>query len=75
MYESDEEILALYSQWSEEYHCAGFLTPDPLSVQAFRKWLLSPRKSYLMPVQYNYEREMLEEFHKQELLTGRKKSG
>jgi len=63
MYKSDEEILALYSQWSEEYYCAGFLTPDPVSIQEFRKWLYDPRKK---PVQYDYEKEMLEEFHKQE---------
>jgi hypothetical protein len=63
---TDEEILALYSQWSEEHYCAGFLTPDSLSIQAFRKWFHDPRKLYLRPVQYDYEREMLEEFHKQE---------
>ena len=57
---SDEEILALYSQWSEDYYCAGFITPDPLSVQAFRKWL------HVRPIHHDYEREMLEEFHKQE---------
>ena len=68
MYKSDEEILALYSQWSEEYYCAGFLNPDPVSIQAFRKWLYDPRKLYLKPVQYDYENEMLEEFHKQEEL-------
>ena len=69
MYKSDEEILALYSQWSEEYYCAGFLNPDPLSIQAFRNWLHDPRKLYLRPVQYDYEKQMLEEFHKQEELT------
>ena len=62
----DEEILLLYGQWSEEYYCAGFLTHDSLSIKEFRKWLNDPRKLYLKPVQYDYEREMLEEFHKQE---------
>ena len=63
---SDEEILVLYSQWSEEYYCAGFLTPDPLSIQTFRKWLNTRKQLYLRPAQNDYEREMLEEFHKQE---------
>jgi len=63
---SDEEILTLYSQWSEEYYCAGFLTPNSRSIQAFRTWLHDPRKLYVRSVQYDYEREMLEEFHKQE---------
>jgi len=63
---TDEEILSLYGQWSEEFYCAGFLTPDPLSIQAFRKWLHDPSKPYLRPVQYEYEKEMLKEFHKQE---------
>jgi len=68
MYKSDGEILALYSQWSEEYYCAGFLSPDSLSIQAFRTWLHDPRKPYLKLVQYDYEKQMLEEFHKQEEL-------
>jgi hypothetical protein len=63
---TDEEILSLYSQWSEEYYCAGFLTPDSLSVLEFRKWLTALR---LKPVQYDYEREMLEEFHRQETVS------
>jgi|2_EtaG_2_1085320.scaffolds.fasta_scaffold249071_2 hypothetical protein len=62
----DEEILLLYSQWSEEYYCAGFLTPDFFIIKEFRKWLHGPRKLDLKPVQYDYEGEMLEEFHKQE---------
>jgi hypothetical protein len=63
---SDEEILYFYNQWSEDYYCAGFLAPDPLSVQAFRKWLYDPKTLSLRPIQHDYEREMLEEFHKQE---------
>ena len=63
---SDEEILYFYSQWSEDYYCAGFLNPDSLSVQAFRKWLHDPKVLALRPIQYDYEREMLEEFHRQE---------
>ena len=63
---TDEEILYFYSQWSEDYYCAGFLTPDPLSVQAFRKWFYNLKLLYLRPIQHAYEREMLEEFHKQE---------
>ena len=62
---SDEEILSFYNQWSEDYYCAGFLA-DPLSVQAFRKWLYDPKTLSLRPIQHDYEREMLEEFHKQE---------
>ena len=63
---SDEEILYFYNQWSEDYYCAGFLNPDSLSVQAFRKWLYDPVTLSLRPIQHDYEREMLEEFHKQE---------
>jgi len=63
---TDEELLSLYSQWSEEYYCAGFLHPSPESIKGFRKWLNDPRKLYLRTVQYDYERDMLEEFHKQE---------
>ena len=62
---TDEEILSLYSQWSEEYYCAGFLCASPETVSAFRKWLNDPRKLYLKPIQYDYEREMLDEFYKQ----------
>jgi len=62
---TDEEILSLYSQWSEEYYCAGFLDASPATVSAFRKWLNDPRKLYLKPIQYDYEREMLDEFYKQ----------
>ena len=65
-YKGDKEILALYSQWSEEYYCAGFLHPSPEVVKAFREWLNNPRKLDLKPIQYDYEIEMLEEFHKQE---------
>ena len=63
---TDEEILYFYSQWSEDYYCAGFLMPSPEDVREFRKWLTDPKILYLRPIQYDYEREMLEEFHKQE---------
>jgi len=63
---TDSEILSLYSQWGEEYYCAGFLSPSSEAVKDFRQWLNDPRKLYLKPVQYDYEKEMLEEFHKQE---------
>ena len=53
---TDEEILYFYSQWSEDYYCAGFLIPSPED----------PEILYLRPIQYDYEREMLAEFHKQE---------
>ena len=62
----DEEILSLYSQWSEEFYCAGFFYVSPGTINDFRKWINDPRKLYLKPIQYDYEREMLEEFHKQE---------
>jgi len=57
---TDFEILALYSQWSEDYYCAGFLHPSPETVREFRTWL-NTRQS----VQTVYEIEMLKEFHKQ----------
>ena len=63
---TNSEILALYCQWSEEYYCAGFLHPSPEVIKEFRRWLHDPRKWYPIPVQYDYEIEMLEEFHKQE---------
>tara|TARA_B100000949_G_scaffold189117_1_gene172100 strand:+ start:366 stop:575 length:210 start_codon:yes stop_codon:yes gene_type:complete len=63
---TDEEILSLYSQWSEEFYCAGFFYGSSGTIRDFRKWLNDPRKLYLKPVQYDYEREMLKEFHKQE---------
>ena len=40
---TEEEILGLYSQWSEEYYCAGFLNPDEATVREFRKWLRTPK--------------------------------
>jgi len=63
---TDEEILYWYSQWSEDYYCASFLTPDSLSVQEFRNWLYHPDEITRRSIQYDYEREMLKEFHKQE---------
>ena len=64
----DKDILSLYSQWSEEYYCAGFLTPSPETVKEFCNWLKS-RQLESRSVQSVYEKEMLEEFHKQEELT------
>ena len=58
---TDQEILTLYSTWSEEYHCAGFLNPSSETVKDFRDWL----NRHSEPLK-DYEQEMLEEFHKQE---------
>jgi len=64
---TDEEILLLYSQWSEEYYCAGFLNPDAGTVQEFRKWLKnSPQEPFFYIPRMSYEQEMLKEFHNQE---------
>jgi len=63
---TDEEILVLYSQWSEEYYCAGFISASPGTVREFRKWLTDRKILYLIPILHDYEGEMLEEFHKQE---------
>ena len=65
-YREDKEILYFYSQWSEDYYCAGFLDPSSEAVKEFRRWLTDPKILHLRPVQYDYERKMLEEFHKQE---------
>jgi len=64
---TDSEILALYSAWSEDYYCAGFITANPGTVKQFRTWLQNPHKRDLTrePME-DYEQEMLIEFHKQE---------
>lgn len=35
----DRVLVLLYRVWSEETWRAGFITPDPDRVAAFRKWL------------------------------------
>ena len=64
---TDSEILTLYSAWSEDYYCAGFITPNPDTVKQFRTWLQNPHKRDLTrePME-DYEQEMLTEFYKQE---------
>jgi len=66
MTNQEKEILALYSIWSEEYYCAGFLTPSPETVKEFRKWLDNPNEIWKKEPIHGYEREMLQEFHRQE---------
>lgn len=64
---TEEEILGLYSQWSEEYYCAGFLNPDEATVREFRKWLRTPKPlTWSRELRQDYEQEMLDEFYKQE---------
>jgi len=62
---TDQEILALYSSWSEEYYCAGFLNPSPGTIKEFRNWLKNLHEQDWTPLQ-NYEQEMLQEFHRQQ---------
>ena len=65
---SDEEILALYSQWSEDLYCAGFLNASPEIIKEFRTWLNAPKeRNWHQCIPYfDYEKEMLQEFHRQE---------
>lgn len=67
---SNEELLGLYSRWSEEYWAAGFMSPDPHTVRDFRIWLHNPKRDqWLRGVGrdlHDYEVQMLEEFKRQE---------
>ena len=73
---TDEGIVALYREWSEDRYAAGFIAADPETVTEFRKFLAScprcgnPRelKELHCPplIEHDYERQMLEEFHRQE---------
>ena len=61
---SDAELVALYQQWSEEFWCAGFISPVPDIVASFRKWLNTPVE-VLKPPSESYHFEFLAEYKKQ----------
>ena len=66
-YYTDDQLLQLYSLWSEECYCAGFLSPDEHSVKEFREWLYGySRDKHTTRKLENYELEFLEEFRRQE---------
>jgi len=65
---TDKEIIDLYSSWSEDFYCAGFLNPSHETIKKFRNWLNTPKQqnwNKCIPY-FDYEQEMLNEFHKQE---------
>lgn len=61
---TDDLLLLLYREWSEEFYAAGFMHPDRESVAEFRQWLGTRT---LTPLE-DYELEMLKEYHRQEAL-------
>ena len=58
---SDAVLLGLYSGWSEDTWCAGFMHPYPDVVAEFRAWVAA-----LPDPTEDYEREMLAEYHRQD---------
>jgi hypothetical protein len=36
---TDDELIRLYSEYSEEYYAAGFMSPAPSILQSFMRWL------------------------------------
>ena len=62
---SDQGILELYSFWSEDRYCAGFMHPHEDTVREFREWLRELKFTGSGDLQ-DYEQEMLEEFYRQE---------
>jgi len=41
---TDKEIIDLYSSWSEDFYCAGFLNPSHETIKKFRNWLNTPKQ-------------------------------
>ncbi len=62
--QTDDRIICLYEQWSEETWRAGFIKPGFRMVEQFRSWL--HRREADSPARTDYETEMLAEFHRQE---------
>ena len=54
---TDEALLALYREWSEEYYAASFLTCSPQHAQMFVDWL--SRREQEPTERAWYETEML----------------
>ena len=61
---NDQELIILYSYWSEENWAAGFMKPDRDIVASFRKWihLYCEHPRNLL----DYEQELLAEYRRQE---------
>lgn len=70
---ANDELLLLYSVWSEEFYCAGFMVPSSDTVEQFRNWL-DVRGGANRDVE-DYEQEMLDEYHRQQALAADAKEG
>ena len=55
----DRRLVELYSEWSEEYYAAGFISPTPSSVESFVRWL-SARRAAAPAALKDYELAMLD---------------
>lgn len=65
---TDRQLIQLYSQWSEDAYCAGFISPSESHVKQFRRWLKGPKPPNWdtdAPLA-DYEKEMVEIFRRQE---------
>lgn len=59
---TEREVLLLYAEWSEECWGADFILSSPREVEQFRAWIPERLRRGLE----DYERDMLEEYHRQE---------
>jgi hypothetical protein len=63
----DGELVALYSEWSEERYCAGFMHPSEETVKEFREELPDIIAKKMSTAFKWYERQFLIEYKRQTL--------
>ena len=58
---TDKQLVRFYRAWSEEYYCAGFISPSPETVDRFIEWLRAEPHETDHPFE-NYELKMVHFF-------------